>query len=91
MSLLRTSRLVTSAATRSTRTFSTQFRRCADEPAAKSSSSDAPNAPASGQGDLISQEGPGAAMARHAPDYNVAVDYRTSYVERHYLTLDYND
>jgi hypothetical protein len=79
MSLLRSSRLITTSAIRSTRTFTTQFRRYADEPAPKSNSSEAPNAPASGESELISQEGPGAAMTRHAPDYSVAVDYRTSY------------
>ncbi|TID26007.1 putative nadh-ubiquinone oxidoreductase 18 kda protein [Venturia nashicola] len=78
MSLLRSSRLVATSSIRATRTFSTQYRRCADEPAPKSDPSEAPNAPASGKGDLISQEGPGGAMARHAPDYNVTVDYRTS-------------
>lgn len=88
MSLIRSSRLVTTSAIR-TRPFSTQFRRYADEPAPKSSTSDAPNAPASEKADMISQEGPGAAMARHAPNYNVAVDYRTSYVERRYTTKGY--
>jgi hypothetical protein len=48
------------------------------QPAPKSSSQDAP-APKPGDSAMIRQEGPVEGQARHAPDYNVAIDYRTSY------------
>jgi len=48
------------------------------EPAPKTSSSEAPNAPLT-ESAQDRQEGASEAM-RHKPDYNVAVDYRTSYV-----------
>jgi len=34
----------------------------------------------SGEAGLIRQEGPSGGSPKHQPDYNVAVDYRTSYV-----------
>jgi len=43
-----------------------------------SSSTDAPTIP-HGQSDLIRQEGPVQGQPNHNPDYNVAVDYRSSY------------
>lgn len=43
-----------------------------------SSSGDAPTIP-HGQSDLIRQEGPMQGQPDHNPDYNVAVDYRSSY------------
>ncbi|KAI9713614.1 MAG: hypothetical protein M1820_000997 [Bogoriella megaspora] len=58
------------------RTFaSTQCHRAEGE--TPSSSRDAP-APKPGDSAMIRQEGPSEGQPRHNPDYNVAVDYRTS-------------
>lgn len=44
----------------------------------KTSPSDAPTTP-HGRSEMISQESPSEAMARHQPDYNATVDHGTSY------------
>jgi len=49
------------------------------QPEPKTTSEEKPTG-GSGEAGLIRQEGPSAGSPRHQPDYNVAVDYRTSYV-----------
>ncbi|KAL1652145.1 ndufs4 NADH dehydrogenase Fe-S protein subunit [Diplodia intermedia] len=49
------------------------------EPKPSTSSSDKPGVQA-GDASVVSKEGPSEAMAKHNPDYNVTVDYRTSRV-----------
>jgi len=41
---------------------------------------DEPPGPKLSESSLVKQEGPAESMARHQPDYDVAPDYRTSYV-----------
>jgi len=70
------SRLIATSARRSARPFTTRSRLHADEPTPKASAADPP-AGKDGESSLIRKEGPSEGTA-HAPDYNVAVDYRTS-------------
>lgn len=80
------SRLVATAVRRSNaRAFTTtpRFQDAAPEP--KSSASDPP-AETKDSASMIRKEGPAAGLARHQPDYNAAVDYRSSYGQSH-LTL----
>ncbi|KAF2188179.1 NADH-ubiquinone oxidoreductase-like protein 21 kDa subunit [Zopfia rhizophila CBS 207.26] len=60
-----------------TRAIAPAYRTYATEPTPKTSSTDAPGAKA-GESTLIRQESPAEGMSKHQPDYNVAVDYRTS-------------
>jgi NADH dehydrogenase (ubiquinone) Fe-S protein 4 len=48
-----------------------------NEPERQTSTDDAPSAPVNSKSTQIREEGAAEGM-RHAPDYNVAVDYRTS-------------
>lgn len=51
-------------------------RAASDAPATSSPSQ--PPAAKMGESGMIKQEGPAQGQPRHSPDYNVAVDYRTS-------------
>lgn len=52
-------------------------RAASDAPATSSPSQ--PPAAKMGENGMVKQEGPVEGQPRHTPDYNVAVDYRTSY------------
>ncbi|KAB2579439.1 putative nadh-ubiquinone oxidoreductase 18 kda protein [Lasiodiplodia theobromae] len=54
-----------------------RFYSANTEPTPVTSPSDKPGAQA-GDSSVVSKEGPSEAMAKHNPDYNVVVDYRTS-------------
>ncbi|KAF2473937.1 NADH-ubiquinone oxidoreductase-like protein 21 kDa subunit [Lindgomyces ingoldianus] len=72
------SRLIPAAVRPSTaRLIAPRYRPYATEPRPKTGPGDAPGATA-GESSMIQTESPGNAMAKHQPDYNVAVDYRTS-------------
>jgi|TARA_R110002003_G_scaffold595_13_gene20809 NADH dehydrogenase (ubiquinone) Fe-S protein 4 len=61
------------------RAIAPRYRAYGTEPDSKTSSEDAPAVPLKGDSTQIREEG-AAEGIRHQPDYNVAVDYRTSCV-----------
>jgi len=60
-----------------TRSLATTSRYHTQDPSPKAGSGDAPG-PMEGESNMIRTESPRESMAKHQPDYNVAVDYRTS-------------
>ena len=67
-----------------TRAIAPKYRTYADasnEPAPKANTNEAPNAPLD-HSSVQDREQTAAQGMSHKPDYNVAIDYRTSYVLR---------